>query len=166
MKQEQLPFIKSSAAIKGFDQSSLAKSETNDCVVLSFATAFSVPYDTAHEFVKTEFKRKFRKGTYAFAHRLNYYIQKNGEIFGSKVTPIGVQKSTYNYSLVYDVKIGNKTTKRRMTVGTFIKNNPVGTFIVVVKGHAFTIIDGVVIGNYNDAEKKKKIMYDAWEVIF
>jgi hypothetical protein len=165
MKQ-QLPFIKSSTAIKGFETSSLAKSETNDCVVLSIASAFSVSYEEAHEFVKKTFKRKFRKGTIRFAYTLNKYAETNSELFGSKITPIGVKKGQYNYSLVYDAKVGKKTVKRRMTVGTFIKNNPSGSFIVLVRGHAFTIIDGVVIGNYDDAIKKKKIMYDAWEIIF
>lgn len=165
MKQ-QLPYISSSKAIKGWDSSSLAKSETNDCVVLSIASAFSVSYEEAHEFVKKTFNRKFRKGTIRFVSTLNKYAETKGELFDSKITPIGVKKSAYNYSLVYDAKVGKKTVKRRMTVGTFVKNNPIGTFIVVVRGHAFTIIDGVVIGNYDDAVKKKKIMYDAWEIIF
>jgi ABC-type dipeptide/oligopeptide/nickel transport system permease component len=165
MKQ-QLPFIKSSTAIKGFEASTLAKSETSDCVVLSIATAFSVSYEESHEFVKHTFKRKFRKGTNMFAYRLNKYAETYGELFGTKIIPMGVKTSQYNYSLIYDAKVGKKTVKRKMTVGTFIKNNPIGTFIVVVTGHAFTIIDGVVIGNYSDAEKKKKIMYDAWEIIF
>ena len=40
-----------------------------------------------------------------------------------------------------------------MTVGTFIKKYPEGTFFIIVKGHAFTIKNGVVIGNYEDALK-------------
>lgn len=165
MKQ-QLPFIKSSTAIKDFEASTLAKSETNDCAVLSIASAFGVEYEKAHQFVKETFKRKNRKGTMAFAYKLNRYAETHGELFGCKITPIGVKKSQYNYSLVYDAKVGKQTVKRKMTVGTFINNNPIGTFVVVVKNHAFTIIDGVVVGNYDDAEKKKKIMYDAWEVIY
>lgn len=165
MKQ-QLPFIKSSTAIKGFETSALAKSETNDCVVMSFATAFGVSYEEAHSFVKKVFNRINRKGTRGFASKMNHYIEKHGEIFGSKVQPMGIKKSIHNYSLVYDVMVGKQLVKRNMTVGTFIKNNPFGTFMVVVKGHAFTIIDGVVIGNYEDSEKKKKIMYDAWEIFY
>lgn len=163
---KQLPFIKSSTAIKGFETSTLAKSETNDCVVMSFATAFGVSYEDAHSFVKKVFNRINKKGTVFFVFKLNRYIEKYGEIFGTKIQPMGVKISNYNYSLVYNVKVGKKLVKRNMTVGTFIKNNPFGTFMVVVKGHAFTIIDGVVIGNYDDSEKKKKIMYDAWEIFY
>jgi hypothetical protein len=43
-------------------------------------------------------------------------------------------------------------------VGTFVKQNPKGTFFVLVNRHAFTIKDGVVIGNPEDATKTKKIM--------
>jgi hypothetical protein len=144
----------------------LAKSETNDCVVLSIASAFGVNYDTAHEFVKNTFKRKNRQGTLNFARVFNYFISKNTQVLDTTIVPMGIMRSVYNYSLRYDVKVGNRLVNRGMTVHTFIKNNPVGTFIVVVKGHAFTIIDGVVVGNYEDSLKKKKIIYDAWEVIF
>jgi hypothetical protein len=166
MKQK-LPFIKSSTAIKGFQESTLAKSETNDCVVLSIASAFGVNYDAAHEFVKNTFKRENRKGTRNFPMTLTRYALEHKEIFGTNIVPMGTMTvDKYNYSLRYMVKVGNRLVNRGMTVHTFIKNNPVGTFIVVVKGHAFTIIDGVVVGNYEDSLKKKKIIYDAWEVIF
>ena len=51
-----------------------------------------------------------------------------------------------------------------MTVGTFIAKNPKGTYVVTVKRHAFTIKDGVVIGNREDAIQKRKIMLLAWKV--
>jgi hypothetical protein len=53
---------------------------------------------------------------------------------------------------------------RQMTVGTFTKQNPVGTFFILVNRHAFTIKDGVVIGNPEDATKTKKIMRCAFEI--
>lgn len=165
MKQ-QPPFIKSSTVIKGFQESTLAKSEDNDCVVLSIASAFGVNYDAAHEFVKNTFKRENRQGTRNFPKTLTRYALEHKEMFGANIVPMGTMIETYNYSLRYTVKVGKDYVSRGMTVHTFIKNNPVGTFIVVVKGHAFTIIDGVVVGNYDDAVKKKKIIYDAWEVIF
>jgi hypothetical protein len=60
--------------------------------------------------------------------------------------------------------VKGEQVKRQMTVGTFVKKNPKGTFFVLVKGHAFTIKDGVVIGNYEDAVKTKKIMRCAFEI--
>ena len=51
-----------------------------------------------------------------------------------------------------------------MTVGTFVKQNPKGTFFVIVKGHAFTIKDGVVIGNFEDAIKTKRVIKCAFRI--
>jgi hypothetical protein len=50
-------------------------------------------------------------------------------------------------------------------VGTFTKQNQKGTYIMMVRGHAFTIKDGVVIGNQNDAKKLKTVVIQAWQVI-
>ena len=67
-------------------------------------------------------------------------------------------------SLMYDVTVKGVTKKRNMTVGTFVKQNPKGTFFVLVKGHAFTIKDGVVVGNFEDSQKLKRPMRCAFEI--
>jgi hypothetical protein len=36
--------------------------------------------------------------------------------------------------------------------------------VVVVKGHAFTIKDGVVIGNPDDGKKMRKHIAGAWKI--
>jgi hypothetical protein len=51
-----------------------------------------------------------------------------------------------------------------MTVGTFATKYPKGTYILTVKQHAFTIKDGIVIGNLEDSTKKRKIVQAAWKV--
>ena len=65
---------------------------------------------------------------------------------------------------VVDAKVKDKVVKRKMTVGTFIKKNPEGTFFIIVRGHAFTIKNGVVIGNYEDAIKLRKEIYFAYQI--
>ena len=62
MKNE-LPYCKTSDAIIGYEQSELAKSENNDCVVRALASAYDLPYETAHSFVSKRFSRKNRQGT-------------------------------------------------------------------------------------------------------
>ena len=64
--KNQLPYCKTSEAIKGYDNSSIAKSETNDCVVRAIASAFDLEYDKAHKFVGDKFGRKPRQGTFGF----------------------------------------------------------------------------------------------------
>ena len=51
-----------------------------------------------------------------------------------------------------------------MTVGTFVKLYDKGTYILRVAGHAFTIKDGTVIGNPNDADQIRKIIKNAWKI--
>jgi hypothetical protein len=64
----------------------------------------------------------------------------------------------------YDVKVKGQIVKRNMTTGTFIKKYPKGRYLVVVRGHAFSIIDGVVVGNTEDSKMKKRVILYSWEV--
>ena len=61
---KQLPYIQTSTAIIGYSDSVIAKSEKNDCFVRAVASAYEIPYDDAHTWVKEKFNRKNRKGTY------------------------------------------------------------------------------------------------------
>ena len=163
--KNKLPYEATGNAIKGYNESKTAKGETNDCVVRAFASAFEVTYDRAHKYVKEEFGRKDRKGTYGTVSRLVKMAENRTTVNYKKVYPVGVRKSpTLINSLSYYVTIKGEKKLRQMTVGTFIKQNPKGTFFVLVRQHAFTIKDGVVIGNYEDAVKTKKIMRCAFEI--
>ena len=73
--KNQLQYCKTSEAIKGYENSVIAKSEDNDCVVRSIASAFEVDYDNAHQFVSDTFKRKPKKG-------LNYMFL-NQNVYGT-----------------------------------------------------------------------------------
>ena len=152
-------------AIKGYTESAIAKGETNDCVVRAFASAFEITYDKAHKYVKEKFGRKDRQGTYGTVGTLVKMADDRTTVNYKKVRPVGVRKSsTMVNSLSYNVTIKGEKKVRQMTVGTFVKQNPKGTFFVLVRQHAFTIKDGVVIGNPEDATKAKKIMRCAFEI--
>jgi hypothetical protein len=148
----KIPYTATSQAIKGYSDSKLAKSETNDCVVRAIASAFDIQYDKAHKWVADKFNRKPRKGTFGF--------------------PIGMDtmstnKTRFNYKKTKTIEAENLTTNRgksKMTVGTFAKEYNIGTYILRVTGHAFTIKDGSVIGNTNDANQIKKIVKNAWKI--
>lgn len=163
--KNKLPYEKTSTAIKGYSESAIAKSESNDCVVRAFASSFEIPYDDAHQYVATNFNRKPRCGTFGTSLKLVKMSDEDVTINGKKVYPIGYRMTPSMFgSLSYDVKIKGETKRRNMTVGMFIKKNPTGTFFVIVNGHAFTIKDGVVIGNYEDCMKVRKVMKCAFEV--
>ena len=163
--KNQLPYCKTSEAIKGYDNSPIAKSETNDCVVRAIASAFDLEYDRAHKFVADTFGRKPRQGTFGFGVGMNKIAEERTRIGRKCIKPMGskVEHSSFR-SLSYDVKVKGVKTSRQMTVGTFISKYPLGTYVVTVKRHAFTIKDGVVIGNREDAIQKRKIMLLAWRV--
>lgn len=164
--KNQLPYCKTSEAIKGYSESLIAKNETNDCVVRAIASAFEVHYNYAHEFVKETFGRKDRKGTYRFISVMNKIAFDRTRIGRKCCKPMGklLSDRTSFYTLSYDVKVKGEKVKRQMTVGTFIKKNPKGTFLVCVRGHAFSIKDGVVMGNSQDATKTRTIVNAAWKV--
>jgi len=162
--KEGLPYCTTNEAIKGYAESPIAKGETNDCVVRAFASSFGVSYDYAHKYVKEKFGRKNREGTYGTVLKMRQIAEDRKQINYKKVKCLGTKSEMGTYSLRYEVKTKGVVTKREMTVGTFAKQNPVGTFFILVKGHAFTIKDGVVIGNWDDAVKKKRIVKFAFQV--
>ena len=163
--KNRLPYESTGNAIKGYTESKTAKGETNDCVVRAFASAFEVSYDYAHRYVADEFGRKPRKGTYGTVPTLVKMADSLFKVNGKKVYPLGERKNNQMIgSLMYDVIVKGETKKRNMTVGTFVKQNPKGTFFVLVRRHAFTIKDGVVIGNPEDSIKIKRPIRCAFEI--
>jgi putative heme iron utilization protein len=162
---KHLPYEATGKAIKGYSESETARRETNDCVVRAFASSFEVSYDYAHKFVADEFGRRPRKGTYGTVSKLVKMADSLFKVNGKKVCPVGIRHNDNMLrSLMYDVKVKGEIKKRNMTVGTFVKQNPKGTFFVLVRRHAFTIKDGVVIGNWDDAIKTKRPMRCAFEI--
>jgi hypothetical protein len=76
-------------------------------------------------------------------------------------------KTRMNYKSTKTIDPKHLTTnngKSKMTVGTFVKEYDKGTYILRVAGHAFTIKDGTVIGNPNDADQIRKIVKNAWKI--
>lgn len=168
MKKE-LPYTKTSDAIVGYDNSQLAKTETNDCVVRAWASAFEMDYESAHKVIQEQFKRKPRKGTMGFNRRMNQLGLMRMLINNRYLKILGQKTSTISslptYTMSYDVKVKGVTKKRKMTVGTFAKKYTKGTYIMSIRGHAFTIKDGVVIGNQIDATRLRAIVEQVWEVV-
>lgn len=167
--KNQLPYTKTSDAIIGYEQSQLAKTENNDCVVRAFASGYDISYEDAHKFISERFGRKHRKGTYSFNSKMNKIGEIKELIHNHYIKILGEKKiyGSYSsgYSLSYDVKVKGVTKQRQMTVGTFAKKYSNGTYILSIRSHAFTLKDGVVIGNQNDAKRLRAIVEQAWEVV-
>ncbi len=152
---KQLPYINRTEGIIGYSDSVIAKSETNDCFVRAVASSFDCPYDTAHAWVKEKFGRKNRKGTMYVSSKMAT-MSSLGQTFNCKsVKTIGDLRTI-------DIVKGRM---KRTTLNQFIKKYPTGTYILIVRGHAFTVKDGAVIGNKQDATSMKKIVHDAFQII-
>jgi hypothetical protein len=144
----KLRYTATSNAITGYSESTIAKAEKADCVVRAIASASGMTYDKAHAYVANKFNRKPRKGTFGFAPGMNAMCNTK-----EKLNRKGVKTIT-------DLTNG----KSRMTVGAFANLYDRGTYIIRVTGHAFTIKDGVVIGNTQDAVMVRRIVKNAWKI--
>jgi hypothetical protein len=151
---KQLPYIQTSTAIIGYTESAIAKSECNDCFVRAVASSFDCPYDTAHAWVKEKFGRKDKKGTMWVSSKMATMSSKE-ETFNDKSVKTIENLRSYD-NIKYKMK--------RTTLNQFIKKYPTGTYILIVKGHAFTLKNGAVIGNKGDATSMKKIVHDAFQI--
>ena len=147
-----IPYTATSLAIKGYSESPLAKSERSDCVVRAIASAFDIQYDKAHTWVQKTFNRKPKKVTFGFTQGMD---------------KMSINNTRFNYKKTKTIDSKYLTTnggKSKMSVGTFVKEYDKGTYIIRVANHAFTIKDGSVIGNPQDATKLRKVIKNCWKI--
>lgn len=123
----RLPFMAISYA------SEISKcNENNSCTVIALAAATGMPYARAHELCAAK-GRKPRQG-FHLGRLIGEYWAAPVELEGHRFTRLQVEAPDGGRSGRY----------RRVTLGQFVKANPVGTFIVTRPGHAFVIYDGMV----------------------
>jgi hypothetical protein len=132
--------------IIGYNESSIAKSERNDCVVRAIASTFNLEYNIAHKFVADEFGRKKGKGTFGTAAKL----RSRAHIMGIDYKVIPANELTYKGSARHQ-SLGGRSTE--ITLRMFLEKFPKGKYLLIVKGHAFSVINGAVIGNSNDGSR-------------
>lgn len=145
--------ICSSDYIVGYKESVTAKGEKNDCVVRAVASTFNLKYDIAHEFIAEEFNRQPRKGTFGTAIKLS----NRNNILGTKYEIIPKQDLEYPGSLRHQMNEGKPT---EITLNIFLEKYSKGKYLIIVKQHAFSIIDGDVIGNPRDGKRlRAKVLF-------
>jgi len=151
---KQLPYIQTSTAIIGYTESVIAKNECNDCFVRAVASSYEIPYDDAHTWVRENFNRENRKGTANVTMKMERFSKEGKKLNGKGIKDIWGLRN-----------FDPKTMKiKRVTLNQFIKKYPTGTYIIIVSRHAFTLKDGSVIGNTEDATSMKKIVHNAYQI--
>ena len=156
----EIKYIPTKEAIIGYSDSTIAKTEKNDCVVRAIASSFEMHYDESHKLVAFRWCRRNGEGTRNFVGGLRNMINNKVKINDKLFETMG---NEYGH-VSYEVKVKGQMVKRNMTTGTFIKKYPVGKYLVVVRGHAFSIIDGKVVGNAGDATMKKRVINNAFKI--
>jgi len=175
-----IPYMVSDDVVKG-NKSRIARSETNDCVVLAIASVTGSSYDKSHKYVKDTFNRPKGGGTPMFDHIMKKNQGK--KLLGSTYERITNHTKTkytkkvryYGGETVYEYEYDSKfvplitkygiTRVSQMTVKTFLKKYPKGKYLIHVRGHAFAILDGVIVGNTCDSRRLKARIVNAYKFI-
>jgi len=139
--------------IIGYNESNTAQSEKNDCVVRAVASTFNLEYDVAHKFVAEEFKRQPGKGTFGTIPKL----RERHHIMGKSYGVIDKKELMYPGSTAHQNRGGKPVP---IVLNMFLEKFPKGRYLVIISGHAFSVIDGVVIGNESDGKRlRAKILF-------
>lgn len=135
--------VNSKAALKG--HSVIAAGERNDCTVYAIATAFEMDYDAAHKEVAERFGREEGKG----AKRSNILqaMTEGTTINGKTITKV-ISNPTNTY------KVYGNVVPRQLRLSSFVKDNPQGTYLILTRGHALTLKDGVIMDNLNEPKTR------------
>ena len=139
--------------------STLAQKEKNDCAVKAIAAAAGVSYETSHAFTGEYLMRTRRMGTLLGMFLPN--ITKEPMMLGSKKVEF---KSLGNIKITNGYKLYGEVVRRKKTVKSFIKDNPRGSFVVSVAGHALAIVDGVLIDNVGEEFRMTRKVLSAIQV--
>ena len=146
----------------------LALNEKNDCVVRAFANAFTITYDTAHQFAENVFNRKAKKGVKGMFITLSKLGFATFDLFQDSLFPETKTYSIHPITRNKDGKVVNTDYTHKTvnhTVKTFCSKFNKGTYIITVSNHALTIKDGIVIDNPNyKFEGYRRIVESACEV--
>lgn len=152
--------------IRDYKESLIAKKESNDCCVRALAVVEDLNYDEAHLIAASQMRRKFREGVtrkdlveYFVSNRSKYKIVATEPVDFSD--PLVLKKLRSGAYLKNTYPNGKKCA---MSVGTFSKKCSKGRFFVVVRGHAFAVVNGKVIGNRNDHERTRAIVLCAFKL--
>lgn len=131
-------------------ESIIANSETNDCFVYAFATAFDMSYDEAHTIVKERFNREDKKGVSSkmIDRRFDQMFDSSDLNVNGKTVQEIIARPTTQYKVYGEIK------NRALRVGSFAKKYASGTYLIYTRDHALTIKDGTVIDNKNDQSVK------------
>jgi hypothetical protein len=109
--------------------------EKNDCTVRALSNASGLSYEDAHETMRVYAGRSAKRGSTVSK------LTKAYQCVGAKnITFSGKNRNWYAKNVEQ-----SSITDKGLTLKTFIANNPIGRFVVVVTGHAVCVADGQLV---------------------
>lgn len=106
--------------------------DKNDCAVRAWSIFFDEPYKESHKLFADMGRKKFR-GT------------RTADIFTMMKAKGAVKQDA--------------TIFEKVSVGKLLKKHPTGKLFCLIRGHAFTIVDGVINDTWNVGLKKRVFAY-------
>lgn len=141
----------------------VAQGEQNDCVVRAFMNAAQITYTAAHRIVADTFGRKPGHGTFGTIHTLKKVIDEGAMIIpGRRIECLGTSfrvgdftkaEAKANGYLINPKYPKGKGRFAPFTVGKFLQQHTTGAYIVIVKGHALAIRDGIMYENIDQLDR-------------
>ena len=170
---EARELIKEMGLIAASDK--LQASEDNDCVVRALMHTLGITYAESHHLCETKLNRHPGCGVHT-----NIYLPRIKQSHGKKINQLGNTSANDNgwkrLTRTKKTKVTilrnwkQKFVKQRKEVQVnykvkeFIKAHPIGTYFVTVRRHAIAIIDGKIIGNWNDELKINREVISAYRI--
>lgn len=126
-------------------ESLIAAGEKDDCTVYAVATAFGMEYDAAHKEVADRMKRQEGQGV---ARKNILEALEEGTVLNGKTVTRVIKTPTKVY------KVYGNTIPRQVRLSSFVKENPEGTYLILTRGHALTLKDGVLMDNRKETKSR------------
>lgn len=135
--------------ITSFATGVVQQGESKDCVVRAMANTLELPYAHVHSVLKKH-GRKDRKGTYlhtsfAAASELGLALVGICGNTSSARESRRIAKNYYDHVAQFD----------GVTLGKFVEKFKTGEFVVFVRGHALSIINGKVIDTFDNVYSQR-----------
>lgn len=127
------------------DLHSLQK-DRNNCSVIALSVVMNVGYSVANNLAKLRFDREYGKGA------IGRNLINGMKMWSSAFHPVPVET-------LYPQGKGVMAI-RSMTVKTFVKKYPTGRYYLLVRSHALSVVDGVIMDHIDKASRRVRL---AWK---
>ena len=133
----------------------------NDCVTRTFALLFfKDDYDKAETFLRENLGKPEDNGV--ASNKLQDFLTNTDSFKQKEIIGMGDEKGDIH---LLSENINSRTKEKcSMTVGAFLKQFPKGTYLLTTKDHCFSVKDGEIFGNMEDAQHPRKRLDFAFQI--